>query len=517
MANFNALKDFASIAVAHYPGSGTLEDPYVIDWLHGSDPENPQSWPAVHKWALALLVSFATLAIGFCSSAYSGAAGPISAEFGASPEVEMLGISLFVLGFALGPLLWAPLSEFDGRRPVFLFTFAALTAFSAGCALAPTMPALIVLRFFAGAFASSANTNPAGVIADLFSAEQRGLAISCFAVAPFMGPIIGPIAGGFTGQAVGWRWVMWVMTLFVGAMLLLMALFFPETYAPVLLRQRAKRLATATGKAYRSKYDTKGAVHFAKLLRTNLVRPWVLLFREPIVLLLSTYLALVYGILYMFFAAFPIVFQHGRGWSPGISGLAFVGVAVGMLSAFLVNVLDNRRYVRVCRQHNGQAPPEARLPPAILGAFAIPVGLFWFAFTNSPSAPWIVTLVGTAPFGFGMVLVYMSCSNYLIDSYLIYAASVLAAACLVRSVFGAVFPLFASKMYGSLGIHWASALPGFLALACLPFPALFWKYGPRIRRSCKYSAEALRFLQTHSEATVTVIKPGAATATAELV
>ncbi len=160
----------------------------------------------------------------------------------------VLGISLFVLGFALGPLIWAPFSEVLGRRPLFIYTYAALTAFSAGCALAPNMTALIVLRFFAGAFGSSPLTNAGGNISDLFNANQRGLAMSMFAAAPFMGPVIGPIVGGFTGMTVGWRWVMWVMCIFSGAVLLVGSLLLPETYAPVLLRKRAAKLSKMTGK-----------------------------------------------------------------------------------------------------------------------------------------------------------------------------------------------------------------------------------------------------------------------------
>ncbi|GLI68111.1 hypothetical protein VaNZ11_012438 [Volvox africanus] len=220
-------------------------------------------------------------------------------------------------------------------------------------------------------------------------------------------------------------------------------------------------------------------------------------------MLLSMYMAIIYGILYMLyilyilymlFAAFPLVFQHARGWSPGIGGLAFVGVTVGMVFAVIYTIIDNRRYVRVCHEHGGFAPPEAHLPPAVIGSIAIPIGLFWFAFINSPSIAWMVCEIATVPFGFGVVLVFLSCSNYLVDNYLIYAASVLAANSVLRSIFGAVFPLFTTKMYARLGIHWASALPAFLAVACLPFPLLFWKYGADVRKRCKYTAEATQFM-----------------------
>lgn len=142
------------------------------------------------------------------------------------------------------------------------------------------------------------------------------------------------------------------------------------------------------------------------------------------------------------FAAFPIVYQQNRGWSEGIGGLAFIGVAVGMMGAIIYTIHDNNRYNRVADKNSGNAPPEARLPPSMVGSVCLPIGLFWFAWTNYPNIHWIVSIIGTVPFGFGMVLVFLSIMNYLIDAYTIYAASVLAANSVLRSLFGAVFPLF---------------------------------------------------------------------------
>ena len=192
----------------------------------------------------------------------------------------------------------------------------------------------------------------------------------------------------------------------------------------------------------------------------------------------------------MMFGAFPVVFQQSRGWSQGIGGLAFLGIAVGMLIGVAYSIWDNSRYLKVEDENDGEAPPEARLPPGLVGSVALPVGLFWFAWTNYPSIHWIACIIGTAPFGFGMVLVFLSCMNYLIDAYTVYAASVLAANSVLRSLFGAAFPLFTSQMYANLGIHWASTIPAFLALACTPFPFIFYRVGEKIRLKCKYAAQA---------------------------
>ncbi|KAI8960185.1 MFS general substrate transporter [Daldinia sp. FL1419] len=478
-----------------YRGNGTKEEPFIVDFLP-EDPKNPMGFSDGKKWGITALQAIAVLAVTFVSTAYSGAIGDVMRDLNAGEEVSILGVSLFVLGFAVGPLLWAPLSEMYGRQILFFITYGVLTAFNAGAAGSPNIWSLIILRFFAGTIGSSPLTNSGGVIADMFTAKNRGLATALFATAPFLGPSIGPIAGGFLGTAGGWRWVEGLMACYTGLLWFICTFLVPETYAPILLRRRAEALSKMTGKVYLSKLDAgKPRKTVSQEFKIALSRPWILLFREPIVLLTSIYMAIVYGTLYMMFAAFPIVFQQNRGWSPGVGGLAFLGIAVGMIVAVLYSIWDNRRYAKTMQAHNGNPPAEARLPPALLGAVLLPIGLFWFAWTCGPNIHWIVSIIASGFFATGLVLVFLSLMNYMIDSYVIYAASVLAANSVLRSIFGAAFPLFTTAMYNNLGIHWASCIPAFLALACLPFPFLFYKYGARIRMSCKFAAEAAQVLE----------------------
>ncbi|RKK84993.1 putative MFS-type transporter [Fusarium oxysporum] len=483
-----------------YQGSGTEQDPFVVQWIP-HDPRNPQQWSDSKKWFITAAVATATLTVSLVSSAYTGGMKQIIRDFHLSEEVATLGISLFVLGFALGPLLWAPLSEIFGRQLLFIGTYAGLTIFNAACAGAPNGASLLVFRFLAGSFGSSPLTNAGGAIADMFPPHQRGLAMTLFVAGPSLGPVLGPICGGFLGMNASWRWVMGFLAIFAGVMWIGGTILIPETYAPTLLRRRAAKLSSMTGKVYTSTIDLKqGKVSLRSAIGTSLLRPWILLFKEPIVLLLSIYMAIIYGTLYLFFAAFPVVFEQARGWSQGIEGLAFLGIAVGMLAALIYTIPDNKRYVLLDKKHNGFAPPEARLPPAIIGSFAIPVGLFWFAWTNYPSIHWIVSIMAGAPFGFGLILVFLSIMNYLVDAYTIFAASVLAANSILRSLFGAAFPLFTVQMYDNLGLHWASTVPAFLALACVPFPYLFYVYGARIRTHCKFAAESDAFMQSLKQA-----------------
>lgn len=479
-----------------YPGSGTDHDPFVVSWIP-DDVRNPMRFTMARKLTITITVSMATLVVAVASSAYSGSIQQVIDYFHIDNEVATLGLSLFVLGFALGPLFWAPLSEFIGRQLPFFVSFGAMAVLLAGCTGAQSIEALLVLRFFAGAFGSAPLTNSGGVISDMFPAEQRGLALSLFAAAPFLGPAIGPIIGGFLGMNAGWRWVEGFLAAFAGLLWLLMTLLVPETYAPVLLRRRAERLSHLTGKVYRTKLDVEheGGRSLKRMFGTALLRPWVLLIREPIVLALSVYIAIVYGALFMMFGAFPIVYQEVRGWNQGVGGLAFLGIMVGMIVAVAYTIPDNARYISVLRRHGGFAPPESRLPPVILASVCIPVGLFWFAWTNGPSVHWLVSIAACVPFGFGIILIYLGTLSYLIDSYTIFAASVLAANAVMRSSFGAIFPLFTTYMYRGLGIHWASSIPAFLTVLCMPFPFLFYRYGKEIRKRCKYAAQSEAYMQ----------------------
>ncbi|KAK4062502.1 uncharacterized protein Triagg1_9988 [Trichoderma aggressivum f. europaeum] len=487
-----------------YEGSGTHSDPYLVTWIEG-DPRNAREWPQGRKLLTTIIMAMLTLAASFVSSTYSGCRKEIMSDLNASEEVFALGLSLYVLGFALGPLFWAPLGELYGRQIIFFITYGAFTGFNAGSAGAQHIYSLVILRFFAGAFAASALTNPGGVIADMFDATHRGLAMALFAAGPFMGPVLGPIVGGFLGETHGWRWASGLTAIFSGALWIITAVFVPETHAPFLLRKRAQQLSKLTGHSYRSKLEADKSEKSAwSELAVSLTRPWALLFHEPIVLLLSLYMSITYGTLYMFFGVVPIVFQQYRGWGEGQGGLAFIGIVVGVVLAVLSSILYQRRYRRMVQKvkasgGTGSLPPEARLPMGMIGAIAMPIGLTWFAWTNYPDIHWMASISACVPFGFGMVLVFTSISAYLVDTYMAFAASALAANVVMRSAFAAAFPLFTGYMYAGLGIHWASMIPAFLTLACAPLPFLFYKWGDRIRARGKYAAAAQDFRKRMEE------------------
>ncbi|KAJ6442549.1 MFS transporter [Purpureocillium lavendulum] len=467
-----------------YEGDGSAESPCLVQWA-ADDPFDPRLFSKGNKWLFVIILSLATLSVALASSAYTGGVSQLVDEFHVSTTAAYLGVSLFVVCFAIGPLLWASSSEIFGRQPTFFVSFGAFTVCNIGAASSRSFAGLLVCRFLAGAFGSSSLVHTGAVLADLFDVEERAAPMGVFTASLFFGPTLGPVTGSFLGTAYGWRGIEWFLAITSGSLWLMGSLAIPETYSPVLLRRRAQVLSKATGKVYRSKAEKPGT-RYSTIVKTACVRPWLLLVVEPVVFLLSAYLAIEYGILYLLFAAFPIVYRDQRGWSAGVATLPFLAVLVGMLLGVAYCTLYDRR--RAKRSKPGLEPfvPERRLQPATVGAVAIPVGLFIFAWTNGPSIHFMASAVGAAFFGFGLVTIFISTSSYLIDSYSVFAASSLAAASVLRSILGAVFPLFTPTMYARLGIHWASSIPAFLSLACIPIPFLLVRYGPWLRSRCKY-------------------------------
>lgn len=272
-----------------FPGSGTQEDPYLVEWIP-NDSRNPLTMPQWIKWQITVIQAFAFLSITFASSAMSAADPQLEEHFGASSTLVIADTSLFILAFAIGPAVWAPLSELYGRQIVCVVTYALTTVFSGAVIASKNIGTVLVLRFFSGAFGASAVTNSGGVVSDMFTARDRAVAMLAFIGAPFLGPSIAPIACNYLAVGAGWQWVAALVTFFVGTAFTGI-LFVPETYHPVLLRRRATKLSELTGKVYKSKLDDQTKTP-SVVFKTAMLRPWALLTREPIVLLLSLYMAI---------------------------------------------------------------------------------------------------------------------------------------------------------------------------------------------------------------------------------
>jgi len=346
----------------------------------------------------------------------------------------------------------------------------------------------MLARFLGGAFGCAPIAIAGGALADFWGPVDRGIAIAIFSAACFIGPVAGPIMGGFITQSyLGWRWTAWITMIMVVLFGTLGLVFVPETYAPVLLQRRAKRLRYETKHwALHARAD-EARVDMHEIVVKYLFRPFTMLVLEPILVLITIYLALIYGITYLLFEAFPISFQEQRGWNNGVGALPFIGITIGVvIGVAIIAWVSKTRFARKLQEH-GHVVPEERLPNMIIGGALLPAGLFWFAWTSSPSITWVPQVLAGIPIGCGILLIFIEGLNYIIDVYLMYANSALAANTLLRCAAGAGFPMFATAMYVNLGVAWATSLLGFLTLAMFPVPILFYVYGKQIRTLSRYS------------------------------
>ncbi|TGO30795.1 hypothetical protein BPAE_0003g00800 [Botrytis paeoniae] len=466
-------------------------DPNLVTWDGPDDPDNPMNWGTKKKWFITVILGLMTFVVTFASSVFSTATIVVAELYGVSEEVAVLGTSLFVLGFGVGPLIWGPGSELFGRKVPLFFGYACFAIFQIPVAVAQNLQTIMVCRFFGGVFASAPLAIIGGALADFFGPVDRGVAVCVFAAATFIGPIAGPIGGNFITQSyLGWRWTAWITMILAAGFGTLGLIFVPESSHPKILQQRAARLRFETKNwAIHSKADElKLTPH--TILQTYLLRPFIMLFQEPILLLITLYMALIYGILYLFFEAYPISFQQSRGWAPGLSALPFIGILIGvLLGAGTISWVTKTRFARKLEKH-GRVIPEERLPPMILGSFILPIGLFWFAWTSNPNITWVPQVISGIFIGWGILMIFLQGLNYIIDVYMWHANSAIAANTFLRSFAGGGFPLFAQYMFNGLGVAWATSVLGFACVVMMPAPVLFFIYGARVRKMSKFSPSA---------------------------
>lgn len=472
-------------------------DVTTLDWDSPDDPLNPMNWPAWKKWYVTYTVACICLCVSLGSSLYVCGVPELTVKFGVSLELAVSGLTFYLIGIAIGPSITAPLSEVLGRRWIYLLSLPPSILFTMGVGLSQNIRSVLILRFFTGLIASPAMAVAGGSISDLWAKDpyDMSFAMSLFCLAPFMGPILGPIIGGFAAEYKDWRWTMWVSMMFSGA-ILIPVLLMPETYKPTLLTARAKKRGIKLNEPKMDAKRIRGILEYAFL------RPIQMLVEEPIVLVLSIYISFIFAVLFGFFEAFPIIFRGVYHMQLGISGLPFIGVGLGLvLGVVFYVILDQIKYFpknpdgsRGKRDENGQIvwdAPESKLLPGKVGAVALPVGLFWLAWTSKHSIHWMAPTAAGVPFGFGLVLVFMTTLFYFSMSFPpASVASAFAANNLLRYIMASVFPLFTVQMYERLHIDWATTLFAFISLAMVPVLFVFQYYGPKMRANSKYGYAA---------------------------
>lgn len=451
------------------------------------DMENPKNWSKARRWYITVASVILVVNATFASSSPSGTLNGIAKDLHVSTEAAGLVVTLFLLGYCAGPLVFAPLSEFYGRRWIFYITFTFYLAFNFLCAFTPNFAGLLVGRFLTGTFASASLSNAPGVLADIWGPVERGNAMATFSMMTFVGPALGPVISGFLELKENWRWSFYVL-LFLGAFTEILMFTIPETLPSIVLLNKARRIRALKIPGYE---NVKAPVEVTDrtlrgMFAVALTRPWKILV-DPISFAVAVYLAVVYALLYMLFTIYPIVFQEKRGWNSGVGELPLIGTAVGaVIGGSIIFTVSARDRKKLAAGH--KAVPEDRLPVAMIGGVMFPVTMFWFAWTgNFNSVHWIVPTIAGVFLSTSILLIFVAYLNYLTDTYLMYAASALAANTVARSAAGAAAPLFTQYMFDALGVGGGGSLIAGIACLLAPIPFIFYKYGGPIREKSKFA------------------------------
>lgn len=466
---------------------------FVVGYEGDNDIMNPHNWSFLTRIGATVNIAFIGMIVGFASSVDSAALTESSNAFGVSEVTESLATGLFLVGFGIGALFAGPVSETVGRNPVYIATLGLYMIFIMASALAPNIGAQLAFRFIAGCFASTPLTCAGGSISDLWNPLERVYAFPVFANAAFMGPILGPVVGGFIGQSsrVSWRWTEWVTLIISGLVLILVIFFQPETYAPILLKWKAAKLRQLTGdQRYKAQVEIQDVPFFQRLAHA-LYRPFLLTFSEPVIILTALYLSVIYIILFTFLNGYTFIFTDTYGFSEGITGLSFIGIGIGLcLATCLVPLIYSwaKRDLAIIKSKGGhQLPPEDRLWFGMFGAPAIPISMLWMGWTAYSKISFWSPLGASVLFGYGILTIFISSYQYIIDGYESYAASALASVTFIRYVAAGGMVEVAIPFYKNLGVHWTLTILGAISALMVPVPYLFYFYGPQLRSRSKYA------------------------------
>ncbi|KGO77032.1 Major facilitator superfamily domain, general substrate transporter [Penicillium italicum] len=453
------------------------------------EKSNPQNFHPAYKIWLTAQMSLLALAGALGSSILSSANTEIAEYTGVESEVTSLTVALFVLGWAFGPLLWAPISEVYGRRIGMLPPFVVMGCFSIGTAVSRNAASILITRFLGGIFASAPISNVPAALGDMWSPEARGIAMAFVSICISGGPTLGPIIGAAVviRPDMGWRWTAYMEAIIVFSLTLLSFFCLPETFAPVLLKQKAQKLRKTTGDQRYWHPHEKEEINASNVMTKYFGRPLRMLVTEPLVTCTALYASFTYSLIYLTLEIFPIVFREQRHWSLMSSSLTFLGILIGVILAAPLNFLFQPYYKRAVKLNHGKAVAEARLPPLIVGGFLLTTGLFWFAWTAAPKYPWPSPVVAAGFIGAGFTLVFQQCLNFLVDTYGPYAASAVSANTILRSVLACALPVAAAPMAHNLGIGPAISILGGVSCLALPVPFLFMKYTPSLRKKSKFA------------------------------
>ncbi|KAK0736030.1 major facilitator superfamily domain-containing protein [Apiosordaria backusii] len=568
-----------------HTGNATVKIPEPPNLTSYADP---RTWAPHRKNVLLFLSCVATFLTAYTAGSYSPPAALIQASLSPVPstvEPVLAGITTFCVGFGLAPMMLAPLSEMNGRYPVFVVAGVVYVVFQGICGVVTSLPALLVARFLVGGGASVFSTMVGGVIADMYDKEERNTPMALFSGSVLAGTGLGPMVCAIMAERWGdlerygdaWKWTWWHQVIMGGVLMVAFVVFFKESRGSVLLSRKAKALNKWYEELEREGYygvsfgDDKGQekagenttsseesnddgdekkrsssastngqegtttikrirwlvkedeerASIGKMIAVSVSRPFHLLFTEPVIFFFSAWVAFAWGVLYLTFGSIPYVFQHVYGWSLEQSGYTFAAIILGAIIGTTMSIYQQRLLSHpkwadnlqvIAAEPTSSSVPDRTPPPQMNTAYSptdkiwtflrtrfpssspesrlyfscitstfLPIGLYLFGFTATPSIHWILPAIGIFLCTIGILSIYLAVFNYFADVYHKYASSALAAQSLCRNLVGGAFPLVTRLMYRNLGEAKAGAVLGSIAVLLTVVPWVLVLEGERIR------------------------------------
>ncbi|GMM29409.1 hypothetical protein DAMA08_021540 [Martiniozyma asiatica (nom. inval.)] len=446
----------------------------------------PKNWPTKLKLIYTISYSFVTFAAQFNSTTMSSEyfIEKMHENFNIGREVSLIATSLYILGIAFGPMIFAPMSEVYGRKIGVLIPFFITCLFTFISSISYNVSGIMISRFLGGFFAGAPIVSAGGVLADLWNPSQRGVAFALYATFVSAGASFGPTISSLlihsNDNLNSWRIPQWFAGLMGMALFIVLYILTKETYEPSLLKWKAIEERTSTQKWHIHAELETSRLHWKQLVTDHVYRPFYML-TIPIVFTMALFASYVYGVFYLTLTNVAVAFNLTRGWEGTVATLPCIALFVGINIGCLANMLWALRYRKIIEKNNGRAIPEQRFPIMMLLGWCMPAGIFIFGWTSSPNIHWVVPCLGVVILGIGFITTFQGCINYMVDTYQTYAASAIAANTFMRSVFAAGFPLFAHQLFTNLGVQWGASIIGFIALGMIPIPFVFYIFGQQIR------------------------------------
>jgi MFS family permease len=469
------------------PVPDKLDDPFLVAFSGHHDVLDPKNWPARRKWAVTDVLSATGFNRIMVSTIMAPALPLIAHELSMTTTQSVMAMSIYILATAIGPLFIGPLSEVYGRAPILHATGVWFLVWNIACGFAKTKEVLIAARFLAGFGASSINALAGGVMGDIWRAEQRGRSLGVYLLIPLLGAAVGPIIGGFMTGRTTWRWMFWSTSIFQAVMILVAFTAFRETYPPLILKRRAKKLRKTTGDARYCTVDERMEERkpLFSTLASALSRPLQLLLFHPVIQIVSIIEGFHYGILYIVLSSFADLWSQHYHIPVELSGLHYLAVALGEIAGSQIGgrILDAVHRRTRARSEDGTPPePEHRIPimfPAYLLGY---LGLLVYGWTAQYQVHWIAVDLGVFVACIGMQTGGMAMQAYMIDAYTEHTSSATAATRFLQSLSAFLFPLFAPSMYRAMGYGWGNtALAGVGVVIGFPLVFVLWKRGEEWR------------------------------------